>query len=110
MFTALRTVFAFGGEGKAIEQYNAKLGPATRSGYFLAVFSSLGTAISWSGVYFGMAIGVWYGVQLIIENANDQFNVGTIILVFWCAAAVGWNAGFASPYYQAVTTACLCGT
>ncbi len=115
MFSAVRTVFAFGGERKALELYDARLTPAVRSETRRSVVNSLGNALIWAGIYFGFAVGIWYGVRLMTTDHQDEsvneseVSIGTIIVVFWCSAAVGWNAGSAAPYYEHLLKACVVG-
>jgi len=108
IITSIRTVFAFGGELAALEQYSAHLTPANRSHFKRSLLNALGNAISWAAVYCGFALGIWYGVHLIVQHVG-YYSLGTIIVVFWCSAAVGWNLGYATPYLQAVQIACTCG-
>lgn len=108
VFNLIRTVFAFGGESKAVKKYNEKLAPATSSGYKRSILNAFGNALTWAAVYCGFAIGIWYGVHLIIDPEDSGYSIGTIIVVFWCAAAVGWNLGYATPYLEAVQIAYVC--
>lgn len=106
VFSTIRTVFAFGGETKALEEFANRLRPSSKSGYKRSVMAALGNAMTWGMIYLSFGLCIWYGIRLLIHEPESKYNIGLIITVFWCTSAVGWNLGYTAPYIDTVQTAC----
>ncbi len=108
VISAVRTVFAFGGEAKEVERYEKNLCPAMKSGIRRNFITGLGQSIMWSCLYSGFALGIWYGVKLIIdsrESHNELYTIGTMAIVFWCVTGCGYKLGHAAPHFEAIQIA-----
>jgi len=108
VISAIRTVFAFGGEAKEVERYEKNLFPAMKSGIRRNFITGLGNGITWACLYGGLALGIWFGVKLIIDSKVDETNpytIGSIVIVFWCVTSCGWNIGNAAPHFEAIQMA-----
>ena len=58
-----------------------------------------------SCLYGGLALGIWFGVQMIIESRDlgtNDYTIGTIVIVFWCVSGAGFSIGGAAPHFEAV--------
>jgi ATP-binding cassette subfamily B (MDR/TAP) protein 1 len=108
VISAIRTVFAFGGEAKEVERYEKNLFPAMKSGIRRNFATGLGNGITWACLYGGLALGIWFGVKLIIDSKVDETNpytIGSIVIVFWCVSSCGWDIGNAAPHFEAIQMA-----
>jgi len=92
VISGIRTVFSFGGETKEVERYEKNLYTSMKSGIRRNFLTGLGTGIMWSCLYCGFALGIWYGIKLIIdsrENDNNLYTIGTVAIVFWDVTGCG---------------------
>jgi len=108
VISAIRTVFAFGGEAKEVERYERNLFPAMRSGIRRNFITGLGNGIMWACVYSGFALGLWYGIKMVLDSRADmtnEYTIGSIVIVFWCVSGSGWNIGNAAPHFEAIQMA-----
>lgn len=99
--SAIRTVFAFGGQAKERGRYERLLKPAMKNAYKRNLFTGIGTSMNWLTLYSSIGLGIWYGVQLIITEDYDLENV---VVVFWSIITAGTHVGYASPYLESFQT------
>ncbi|CAH8543987.1 unnamed protein product [Dicrocoelium dendriticum] len=95
--SAIRTVFAFGGEQKELDRYSKELKAAESVGIRKntavgGVAGSIGLTIFCSS-----ALIFWYGIKLIIEENYDQ---GSVVLVFINVLMGSIYLGSALPNFQ----------
>ena len=105
VISAIRTVYAFGGESKEVDRYEKNLVPALKSGIKRNVVTGLGNGILYSCLYLGLALGIWFGVKLVIEGADDGtgvYTVGKIVIIFWSVLGAGYNIGISPIIYQVI--------
>jgi ABC-type multidrug transport system fused ATPase/permease subunit len=93
VISAIRTVYAFGGEDKEVNRYETNLLPALRSGIKRNIITGLGNGILYATLYLGLALGIWYGVKLIVEEDSGDYSIGDITLIFWCVLGAGSSLG-----------------
>ncbi|CAG2113799.1 unnamed protein product, partial [Medioppia subpectinata] len=126
VISAVRTVYAFGGEAKEVNRYEKNLVPAMRSGIKRNFITGLGNGVLYSTLYFGMALGIWFGVKLTIgsmEEHSDEYTIGKIVIIFWSVLSAGYNIesfylrvifpvptrskiqGAAAPHFEAINMA-----
>jgi ABC-type multidrug transport system fused ATPase/permease subunit len=108
VISSIRTVFAFGGEDKELKRYEKNLLPAMKSGIKRNFVTGLGTALLWTCLYLGFALGIWFGVKLILqskEDNNDLYTIGSILVIYWSVCGVGINIGSAAPSFEAIQIA-----
>ncbi|XP_037914753.1 ATP-dependent translocase ABCB1 isoform X2 [Hermetia illucens] len=106
VFSAVRTVIAFGGQNKEVERYRSNLVDATKINIQKGFFSGLGFGLLWFFIYGSYALAFWYGVGLVIEqkywNPSDMvYTPGVMITVFFSVMMGSMNLGMASPYIEA---------
>ena len=106
--SAIRTVFAFGGQDSEVKRYERHLSPALKSGIKRNFMTGLGNGLMFACLYGGLALGIWFGVQMIIaarEAGTDEYTIGTIVIVFWCVSGAGFSIGGAAPHFEAISVA-----
>ena len=101
VISAIRTVYAFGGESKEVNRYEKNLIPALKNGIKRNFITGLGNGILYSCLYFGLALGIWYGVTLILDEADDGtgvYTIGNVVIIFWSVLGAGYNIGEFNDY------------
>ena len=98
-------MFAFGGQAKERRRYERMLKPAMVSGCRRNFVTGIGSSINWATLYASFALGIWYGVKLI-TNQNENYTIGDVVIVFWSITGVGYNIGYAAPYYESFQIGC----
>lgn len=86
VFSAVRTVIAFGGQNKEVERYRSNLVDATKINIQKGFFSGLGFGLLWFFIYGSYALAFWYGVGLVIEqkywdHSDIVYTPGVMITV-----------------------------
>lgn len=105
VFTAIRTVVAFGGHQKEIDRYKVNLLTARTNNIRKALFTAISNGTMWFFVYGSYALSFYYGVGLIIDerklNPEDQtYTPANMITVFFSILVATWNFGQSAPYFQ----------
>lgn len=103
VFSAVRTVFAFGGQHKEVERYKENLISAKKISVKRSFFAGLGFGILWFCIYSAYALAFWYGVKLVLkERGNDEihYTPGVMFTVFFSVMMGSMNLGMASPYIE----------
>ncbi|OTF70003.1 hypothetical protein BLA29_004001, partial [Euroglyphus maynei] len=59
----------------------------------------IGNSINWATLYVSFAVGLWYGVKLII-SPTDVYTIDDIVIIFWGITGCGYNIGYAAPFYE----------
>ncbi|VDN14578.1 unnamed protein product [Dibothriocephalus latus] len=77
VFTAIRTVFAFGGQEKECARYEKELQASSRISFLKSVFVGLGTGAIGCSIFIDAAICFYYGVKLILD---ENYENGTVVL------------------------------
>lgn len=112
VFSGIRTVFAFSGQEKENARYGKLLIPAEKTGRKKGLYSGLGNAISWLIIYLCMALAIWYGVTLILDERDlpDRVYTPAVLVIVLFAVIMGaQNLGFASPHVEAIAVATAAG-
>ncbi|XP_027198903.2 ATP-dependent translocase ABCB1-like [Dermatophagoides pteronyssinus] len=97
--SAIRTVFAFSGQYKELKRYETRLHPAMIYGFKRNIVNAIGNSINWATLYVSFAVGLWYGVKLIISPI-DIYTIDDIVIIFWGITGCGYNIGYAAPFYE----------
>lgn len=105
VFSAIRTVIAFGGQYKEVNRYKANLIDAKNINIKRGFFSGLGFGLLWFFIYASYALAFWYGVGLVIDQrgwgADDIiYTPGVMFTVFFSVMMGSMNLGMASPYIE----------
>ena len=75
VFSNIKTVFAFGGQKKEVDGYEKLLDPAKRAGVLRHVISGASGGTIFLIMYAVYGIGFWYGISLILDNAEELRSV-----------------------------------
>ncbi|KAJ6225429.1 hypothetical protein RDWZM_003974 [Blomia tropicalis] len=102
--SAIRTVVAFQGQQKELNKYEMKLKDAMRFSYRQSFVSALDNGIKWGILYTSLALGVWFGVKLLLDG-EQNYTIGTVVIIFWSITGFGYNVAFASPYIESFQNA-----
>lgn len=97
--SAIRTVFAFGGQEKERKRYETMLKPGMINACKRNFVTGLGMSIHWTTIYLALGFGIWYGVQLII-SPDDIYTIGDVVIVFWGITGCAFSIGYAAPFYE----------
>ena len=81
MICAIRTVFAFGGEKKEENRYRRMLIPAMKNSIARNIVTALSNSVNWAVLYCNFALGLWYGVRLIVDE-TEHYTIGDVVTVF----------------------------
>ena len=96
----MRTVYAFGGEEKEQKRYEVTLKKVLDFGWKQSALSAVDMAVKWCTQYASLALGVWYGVKLVLYG-EPGYTIGRVVVVFWCTTGFGYCVAFATPYWEA---------
>uniref|UniRef100_A0A0X3P980 Multidrug resistance protein 1 n=2 Tax=Schistocephalus solidus TaxID=70667 RepID=A0A0X3P980_SCHSO len=102
VLTAIRTVFAFGGQEKECARYEKELQASSRIFFLKSVFVGLGTGAIGCTIFIDAAICFAYGVQLILY---ENYENGTVVLVILCFIVGSTSLGRALPEIEFFSSA-----
>ena len=72
---SIRTVVAFGGEKKEVENYASELKTAKKNGIVRSILTTSSMGLVFAVMYSVQGLGLWYGVKLIKdEEETDEFR------------------------------------
>lgn len=101
VFSGIRTVMAFSGESKENERFSKLLVPAEVTGRKKGLYSGIGAGVMWLIIYCCMAIAIWYGVSLILDDRGleeRQYTPAVLVIVLFAIIMGAQNLGFSSPH------------
>ncbi|KAF5296383.1 hypothetical protein FQA39_LY12502 [Lamprigera yunnana] len=105
VFTALKTVVAFGGQRTEGDRYNKHLLFACNNNIKRALFNGVGEGLTWFFMFSSYAIGFWYGIHLIVRDywlpSNlVTYDAGTLISIFFSIFSACWYFSSILPYLE----------
>ncbi|KAF7494106.1 Multidrug resistance protein 1A [Sarcoptes scabiei] len=98
VISSIQTVFAFGGQQKEYDRYESKLRPGMIFACKRNFVTSLCVAIHWATIYLALALGIWYGVHLIVDE--HTYSIGKVVIVFWSVTGAAFSVGYMAPFYE----------
>ncbi|KAK7110228.1 ATP-dependent translocase ABCB1-like isoform X2 [Littorina saxatilis] len=104
VFSAIRTVVAFGGQEKEAQRYHENLGQAKSFGVKKGFSSGLSMGFVWLVIFGAYALGFWYGGKLT-RDEPDTYSVGKMIIVFFSVLIGAFSLGNASPSMESFNSA-----
>ncbi|KAM9487233.1 bile salt export pump-like [Clarias gariepinus] len=104
VLSAIRTVFAFGGEEKEIERYDKNLEEAQTWGVKKGIIIGIFHGFLWCIIFLSYALAFWYGSKLIIDT--KELTPGTLIQVFVGVLMGAASLGQAFPSLEAFASGC----
>lgn len=86
VFTAVRTVVAFGGQKKELDRYSNQLVAAKRVNIFKSLLMGTGFGLLWFFIFSSYALAFWYGVGLVLDDRtlppeDIVYDPGNMVLV-----------------------------
>ena len=86
VLSAIRTVVAFGGQGKELHRYNEQLVFAKDNNIKRSFLSGIGFGLLWFFIYGSYALAFWYGVGLVLDERHLEpqyitYDAGTMVTV-----------------------------
>ncbi|KAH8297255.1 hypothetical protein KR044_008793 [Drosophila immigrans] len=108
VFSGIRTVLAFSGEAKENDRFAKRLIPAEVTGRKKGLYSGIGAGVMWLLIYCCMAIAIWYGVDLILDDRgldDRQYTPAVLVIVLFAIIMGAQNLGFSSPHVDSFAVA-----
>nr|VZI23620.1 unnamed protein product [Spirometra erinaceieuropaei] len=102
VLTAIKTVFAFGGQEKECARYEKQLQSSARVFFLKSVFLGLGSGGIGCTIFIIAAVCFSYGIHLI---SSEKYANGTIILVILCYIIGSTSLGRAIPELEFFSSA-----
>ncbi|ALC42337.1 Mdr49 [Drosophila busckii] len=101
VFSGIRTVLAFSGERVENERFSKLLQPAESTGRKKGLYSGISAGIMWLLIYICMAIGIWYGVDLILDQRDlpeRTYTPAVLVIVMFTVINGAQYLGFSMPH------------
>ncbi|XP_051576241.1 ATP-dependent translocase ABCB1-like isoform X2 [Myxocyprinus asiaticus] len=102
VLSAIRTVFAFGGQKKEIERYHKNLEDAKNVGIRKAITVNIAMGFTFFMIYMSYALAFWYGSTLILAG---EYDIGKLLTVFFTVLIGAFGIGQTSPNIQSFSSA-----
>ncbi|XP_077070050.1 ATP-dependent translocase ABCB1 isoform X2 [Siphateles boraxobius] len=102
VLSAIRTVFAFGGQKKEILRYHKNLEDAKNVGIRKAITVNIAMGFTFFMIYMSYALAFWYGSTLILAG---EYDVGILLTVFFSVLIGAFGIGQTSPNIQSFSSA-----
>ncbi|XP_029635962.1 ATP-dependent translocase ABCB1-like [Octopus sinensis] len=100
--SSIRTVVAFGGEGKECSRYEKLLGVAKKASVKKGFATGVATGFFWFSIFGYYALGFWYAAKIIRE---DNYRVADVLIAFFSVVTGGLSLGQAGPAIQSISEA-----
>lgn len=101
---AIRTVVAFGGEGRELARYRTATDLAKRGGLKHRIKTGFGMGYIWLIYFSSMAVAFYYAMTLIY-NGNQDLTSGKVMSAFFCVLTAGFMIGHIAPGIAGVAAA-----
>ncbi|KAJ3281509.1 (ABC) transporter, partial [Blyttiomyces sp. JEL0837] len=107
VFSAIRTVVAFGGEKREIKRYGEKLKEAEKVGISGQLINGASIGLVMMVIFATYALGFWYGGQLV---SDQVLQGGDVLNVFFAVILGAFALGQVGPNMTATSSAVGAGT
>ncbi|XP_073541681.1 ATP-dependent translocase ABCB1-like isoform X2 [Phyllobates terribilis] len=104
ILTAIRTVVAFNGQEKALNQYNLNLLDAKKVGIKKTITTNVSMGISQFLIFGAYALAFWYGTKLTVDEP-DTYSIGKVLIVFFSVLIGTFSLGQAAPNLESISNA-----
>ncbi|GCB71343.1 hypothetical protein scyTo_0001535 [Scyliorhinus torazame] len=101
---AIRTVFAFNGQQKALAKYEVNLKNAKDFGIRRAIVTSVSIGLQTFLIYGSYALAFWYGSKLVVDEP-ENYSIGQVLIVFFSVMIGAFSLGQAAPNLEDVSKA-----
>ncbi|XP_045508618.1 multidrug resistance protein homolog 49-like [Colias croceus] len=107
---AIRTVRAYGGEGKEVESYKHSLIGASKAAYRRCAWAATGSGLGWLLTYSLNAVVFAYGAALCVRDMDlpperMAYHPGVMVSVLFCCFAAAQNIAMCNPHLEIFSTA-----
>lgn len=102
VFTSIRTVMAFNGQGKECKRYDDNLASANKESVRKGMVAGLGQSAFWFFVYTAFAVAFWYGMYLTRTGELAGFEPGETLTVFMGVMIGSMALGQAFPTLEVI--------
>lgn len=103
----IRTVTAYGGQERALQEYEKALETPTRTAIRQSLYTGFALGSVNAVVYFTYSIAYYYGAWRV---STDDYTGGQVLQVFVAALLGGFSLGQAAPIMEAFTNGRAAGT
>ncbi|CAH0600439.1 unnamed protein product [Chrysodeixis includens] len=97
VISAIRTVYAFSGQGQEIMRYDEHLKDARKINIKKGLFNGLAMGLLFFCIFCAYALSFWFGYQLM---QTDDYDVSTMIAVFFGVMTGSANFGISSTLME----------
>ncbi|XP_051872898.1 ATP-dependent translocase ABCB1 [Pristis pectinata] len=101
---AIRTVFAFSGQQKALAKYKANLKQAKELGVKKSVITYASIGLSELLIYGSYALAFWYGSKLVVDEP-ENYTVGQILIILFSVLTGAFSVGQGLANFEGVSKA-----
>ncbi|RWS22040.1 ABC transporter: subfamily ABCB/MDR-like protein, partial [Leptotrombidium deliense] len=98
ILSAIRTVYAFGGQQKESLRFSQSLEKAKVSGISRSLATGVNLGLMWLFMFCSYAFGFWYGIKLILDG---EYGTQTLIIILTNILIGAYFFGQASPHLEA---------
>lgn len=100
IFSSIRTVMAFGGAKKERDRYVENLSAAREINIKKGFFSGLGFGLLWFFIYASYSLAFWFGVGLVINEAETGYSPGDMFSVFFLVMMGSMSLSMSAPFIE----------
>ncbi|XP_036452536.1 ATP-dependent translocase ABCB1 isoform X2 [Colossoma macropomum] len=104
ILVAIRTVVAFNGQKKAVQQYEDNLVYAMNFGVKKAVTTNMSMGLTQFFIFGAYALAFWYGTKLSVDEP-ENYSIGKVITVFFSVMIGAFSLGQGAPNLESVAKA-----
>ncbi|XP_069835208.1 ATP-dependent translocase ABCB1-like [Dendropsophus ebraccatus] len=104
ILTAIRTVVAFNGQEKALNQYNVNLRDAKKVGIKKSITTNVSMGLTQFLIFGAYALAFWYGTKLTVDEPN-AYTIGKVLIVFFSVLIGTFSLGQAAPNLESISNA-----
>uniref|UniRef100_A0AAR2LRQ8 ATP-binding cassette sub-family B member 5 n=1 Tax=Pygocentrus nattereri TaxID=42514 RepID=A0AAR2LRQ8_PYGNA len=104
ILVAIRTVVAFNGQKKAVQQYEDNLVYAMNFGVKKAVTTNVSMGLTQFFIFGAYALAFWYGTKLSVDEP-ENYTIGKVITVFFSVMIGAFSLGQGAPNLESVAKA-----
>ncbi|XP_032895258.1 ATP-binding cassette sub-family B member 5 [Amblyraja radiata] len=89
---AIRTVFAFNGQQKALAKYKVNLKQAKELGVKKSITTNISIGLSQFLVFSSYALAFWYGSKLVVDEP-ENYSVGRVLIILFSVMIGSFSIG-----------------
>ena len=106
---AIKTVTMFGAQEKEVDRFEVSVKSAQKSGIKRGFAAAIANYFIWFLNYASYALSFWYGIRLVYQSictqTKNQYDSGTLSIVFFCMHYAGLKLGQLLPFFEVFAAA-----